>query len=185
MATDQSTVIAPAVFQLPVTGRRGGQSVVVAYAIVLDDDFAHTVLAATSWQLHPQGYVQRRGPRDESGFRRTEYLHQAVFARHHGELPEGTEIDHIDRNKLNNLPDNLRAATSGLNKANRGKLRSNTSGFVGVYWHKADRKWVANVRVNGRRSSLGRYLTPREAADAVNRAYAEHYPLLPIPNPTV
>ena len=55
-----------------------------------------------------------------------------VFLYVYGWLPE--EIDHKDRNRLNDRPENLRPATSSQNKANTGTRRTKRSGLPkGVY----------------------------------------------------
>ena len=48
------------------------------------------------------------------------YVHRLVYEAFNGEIPEGMELDHIDRNKLNNNPDNLRVVTRVENCNNRG-----------------------------------------------------------------
>lgn len=51
---------------------------------------------------------------------RTVLVHKLVYEAFKGEIPEGLEIDHIDRNKHNNSPDNLRVLTHKENMGNRG-----------------------------------------------------------------
>ena len=46
------------------------------------------------------------------------YIHRLVYEAFKGEIPEGMEIDHIDRNKRNNNPDNLRVVTRKENMNN-------------------------------------------------------------------
>jgi hypothetical protein len=46
------------------------------------------------------------------------YVHRLVYEAFKGEIPEGLEIDHIDRNKHNNSPDNLRLVTRSENLRN-------------------------------------------------------------------
>ena len=46
-------------------------------------------------------------------------IHRLVYETFNGEIPEGLEIDHIDRNKHNNKPENLRLVTRSENMANR------------------------------------------------------------------
>jgi hypothetical protein len=53
------------------------------------------------------------------GARSIIYVHKLVYETFKGEIPEGMEIDHIDRNKRNNNPDNLRAVTHKENMGNR------------------------------------------------------------------
>lgn len=47
-------------------------------------------------------------------------IHRLIYEAFKGEIPEGMEIDHIDRNKRNNNPDNLRVVTKIENNRNRG-----------------------------------------------------------------
>lgn len=76
------------------------------------------------------------------------------------------EVDHADRNTLNNRRNNLRKATKAQNMHNRKKLRTNTSGFIGVYWYQG---WKSKIANNGKRHYLGIFSSPEEAA----RAYDE------------
>lgn len=48
-------------------------------------------------------------------------VHRLVYEAFKGEIPEGLEIDHIDRNKRNNNPDNLRVVTRSENMRNVDK----------------------------------------------------------------
>lgn len=73
------------------------------------------------------------------------------------------EIDHINGVRSDNRFANLREATSSQNKANIGRLPSNTSGFKGVHWHRRDRWWQARIAIDGHRMSLGYYRTPAQA----------------------
>lgn len=180
MATSQPSNTSPGVFLLPLTGRRNRKRCVVAYATVLDDDFTRESLALHFWNLHPKGYVVRSIR--EHDRKVVVRLHQVVFRNYHGPIPDGKEVDHIDRDPLNNLPDNLRALTRSGNVANRGKPRNNTSGFVGVRWHKDNRNWVASINPKGRYKHLGSFPTAEEAARAVNLAYADFFPHVPPPN---
>lgn len=49
---------------------------------------------------------------------------------------------------------------------NTGLLKSNTSGFKGVTWHKGTKKLVAEVWANGERNYLGTF----ETAELANQA---------------
>lgn len=46
-------------------------------------------------------------------------VHRLVYEAFKGEIPEDLEIDHFDRNKHNNNPDNLRVVTRAENLDNR------------------------------------------------------------------
>lgn len=74
------------------------------------------------------------------------------------------EIDHRDRNGLNNAWSNLREATRSQNGANCGLQSNNTSGYKGV--SKSSGRWAAIIQVNGKRKHLGTFETPEEAFEA-------------------
>ena len=70
------------------------------------------------------------------------YLHQLLM----GPVPpEYDNIDHIDRNPLNNCRTNLRFATHREQKINQGLSSRNTSGVKGVCWETARNKWRAQI----------------------------------------
>jgi hypothetical protein len=85
-----------------------------------------------------------------------------------GEWPSA-EIDHIDKNKLNNAWNNLRAASRAQNLTNVA-ARSAT-GFKGVYWDKRRKKWKSHITHNRKTINLGRFNSP-EAAHAAYMAKA-------------
>jgi len=62
--------------------------------------------------------------------------------------------DHINRDRLDNRRENLRLVSKRMNSLNR-KGTANTSGHVGVRWHKSAKKYIANIRINGRLIHLG------------------------------
>jgi hypothetical protein len=76
-------------------------------------------------------------------------------------------IDHRDGNPLNNQWRNLRLSTYSDNAANRGRMRSNRSGFKGVVFERRTGRWRALISKQGRRYSIGRYAT----AEAAHQAY--------------
>lgn len=77
-------------------------------------------------------------------------------------------VDHIDRDRINNVVENLRWSTSKENMCNRKIGTNNTSGYKGVCFDKSSNNWRASIRVDGRLKYLGRYSTPEEAAKIYN-----------------
>ena len=78
------------------------------------------------------------------------------------------QIDHIDRNKSNNIWINLRECTASENKANSTKQSNNTSGFKGVHWVKRANKFRAKIQFQKKLIHIGYFDTAEEAAAAYN-----------------
>lgn len=85
------------------------------------------------------------------------------------------KVDHIDGNTLNNCKSNLRLATNAENLRNRGKTKSNTSGYKGVTWNKSRKKWVAQIKINYKNIGLGYYDTKEEAAEVYKKAAKQYH----------
>ena len=83
------------------------------------------------------------------------------------------EVDHRNRNGLDNQRSNLRVATRIQNAQNVGPRKGNSSGYKGVGWDKSQRKWKAGIRSNGKSKYLGSYNDPVLAAKAYDRAARE------------
>lgn len=96
--------------------------------------------------------------------------HRIIYEMHNGQIPEGMEIDHINRIKTDNRIENLRLATRRQNSCNLG---TNTSGVPGVYWCKQQSKWRARIFVNGRNIHLGLFKDINDAAEARRKAEAD------------
>ncbi|EAM3235128.1 hypothetical protein BZH87_23035 [Salmonella enterica] len=71
--------------------------------------------------------------------------HRVIYALHHGEIPNGMVIDHIDGAKINNKISNLRCVTRSQNQQNRRKGR-------GGYWR--NMKGISQVRPGYFRASI-------------------------------
>lgn len=84
-------------------------------------------------------------------------LHQLVF----GPIPEGMEIDHRNRNKLDNRRENLRLATRSQQRANTRRTVRSTSGYKGVTFYKG--KWRA--------ACAGKWLGDHAAVEDAAHAY--------------
>lgn len=92
-------------------------------------------------------------------------LHRVAWAFFHGTWPI-SEIDHINGDKTDNRIANLREATHVENEWNDGKQKNNTSGRKGVSFEKATGRWRANIGVNGKCISIGRFDTIEDAYEA-------------------
>lgn len=75
----------------------------------------------------------------------------------------GYEVDHRDRDTLNNRRRNLREATDSNNSSNKA-FKPGRSGYVGVRLCKKTQRWEARLSFQGERRYLGSFVTPKEAA---------------------
>lgn len=73
------------------------------------------------------------------------------------EVQIGMEIDHIDRNKLNNRRNNLRVVTHLQNMHNVGMLSSNKSGISCIHFDKNKQKFIASFTYNKTKYYIGQF----------------------------
>lgn len=99
--------------------------------------------------------------------------HSVVFALTHGHWPVFT-IDHINGDRADNLPSNLRDVPHTQNMRNQPLSRASKTGMTGVSFDRARGKFAAHITVNGRTEHLGRYATAQEAAAARAAANVRH-----------
>jgi hypothetical protein len=81
------------------------------------------------------------------------------------------QVDHMNHDQADNRWENLREATPTQNQQNRQTKKPGVL-FKGVHLDSRNphRPWFAYITVNGRRSILGYFATPEEAALAYNKA---------------
>jgi hypothetical protein len=175
MATSQCIQNPSAVLRIPLTGRCGDRRVVRNWTLVANDAFGRSLMDVW-WCLDGIKYAERR----VNGH--NVRLHRVVCEHYHGSVPDGMEVDHINRDKLDNTPGNLRIVTKTQNRTNQKKRKDNTSGYSGVCWDKQNGKWMAYITVQGRFNFLGYFSVKEAAASAVNGAYGLHYPHVQPPN---
>lgn len=121
------------------------------------------------------GYVSvTRYHKTEYGTAREDYRYHRILLN----SPKGFEVDHINRNKLDNRRINLRLASRSENSANKAKAKGTTSIYRGVcYRVKINKKnpWGAYISKNKKRIELGYYPTEHDAALAYNKKSLEIY----------
>lgn len=119
------------------------------------DDVDYPAVAAQRWSLAPSGipraYIRGKG--------------RMVIARF---LTGKKDVDHADRNPLNNQRSNLRDIGRSGQQQNRHDFKNNTSGYKGVSFHRG--KWQARIRIDGTLIYLGRFDTIELGAKAYDEA---------------
>lgn len=108
------------------------------------------------------------------GYKRGNFLgnsllaHRAVFYIVNGFMPK--YVDHINGNKLDNRPINLRQATNSENIANSKSRKNSSSKYLGVCWSKKHDKWVVHITKDYKQKYLGLFESEVDAAKAYNLA---------------
>ena len=87
-----------------------------------------------------------------AGFYKNRLTHLLV---HRVLIPCDGVIDHINGDGLDNRRKNIRPCSVQENSRNRHGQANNTSGFVGVCWNCASKKWYARICVSGKNINLG------------------------------
>lgn len=116
------------------------------FALVDNEDFEW--LNQWKWNLNNKGYASRN-IRAKGGYKRI-YMHRLV-----NKTPHGFFTDHINRNKLDNRKVNLRTVSHNQNQHNLNIFVTNTSGFPGVSWNKAMKKWESYIWNKNKKIRLG------------------------------
>jgi len=98
-------------------------------------------------------------------------LHRVIYLMYHPDYVG--DLDHINRDKLDNRLENLRPCNRPQNVVNSHVRSDNTSGYKGVIFHKATGKYQAQTMHFGKRIHIGLFPTPEEAAQAYDKKVKE------------
>lgn len=132
-------------------------------ALVDDKDFKE--LSRYKWCAAKTRYNTFRVIRTEKGTTKTIYMHRQIMG-----FPKKMHVDHKNHNTLDNRRDNLRVCTNSQNHQNRLSHKNSISKYKGVCWLKTQKKWVAGIELNGRKTHLGCFTDETEAAKAYDEA---------------
>jgi hypothetical protein len=109
------------------------------------------------------------------------YAHKLAWFWWYGEWPD--EIDHKNRNSMDNRIDNLRPVTRQQNCANRSINKR--AERKGVSWDGRECKWRARITVSGKTIYLGRFLRVDDACSAYDAAATRYFGAYAAPNGAV
>lgn len=109
------------------------------------------------WFLNSKGYV-------------TTLYKNKVIRLHHliiGKPPRKLITDHINNNKTDNRNQNLRFVTHSQNCMNK-KVK-------GIYWHKRNNRWRAQIVVNHKQIYLGNFVNEQDAIKVRKKAEIKYF----------
>lgn len=104
-------------------------------------------------------------------YKRKKYLaHRIIYEMFNGTIPQGMEVDHINRKRRDNRLANLRLVSHKDNMRNMPRLNTNKSGVTGVSFRESTSKWRAVIVVDGVQEFLGSFNIFDEAVAARREA---------------
>ena len=145
------------------------------FALIDDEDF--NLVNQYRWFADKQRntYYAIANIRKLSGIRTTVKMHRLIMSAKLGE-----EIDHEDRNGLNNQKYNLRFCSNMENQHNQRKPKSyndhkTSSKFKGVSWNKSNNKWKTRIMKNNKSIYIACFISEIEAAKAYNEVAVKYF----------
>lgn len=113
------------------------------------------------WRRNSQGYIVSTDNKHKL------LLHRMALGL---DNDDAQIVDHLSRNKLDCRRENLRIVTAQQNSMNKSISRNNTTGYVGVTFHKRKQLFSAKIVLNNRAIYLGYSSNPVVCAQRYNYA---------------
>lgn len=129
-------------------------------ATVDDEDFEY--LSQFKWCAHKirNTFYAERCVLLPNGKHIQIYMHREIMGLKTGDI---RQVDHRNRNGLDNQKFNLRISTISQNHANAAS-RGGSSKYKGVSWHKATKRWRAQIGIEKHLTHIGLFDSEIEAA---------------------
>jgi len=125
----------------------------------------------SKWYCGAGGYVRRHAKNNSNA----SLAHCVLELPTKGSSRNGTEIDHKNHDKLDNLRSNLRSCSTLQNRQSKRKtVRVCSSTFKGVHRRPSGR-WLARLRTQGEDYLLGTFENEEDAARAYNEAAKKYF----------
>tara|TARA_R110000782_G_scaffold61226_1_gene126198 strand:- start:326 stop:811 length:486 start_codon:yes stop_codon:yes gene_type:complete len=135
------------------------------------------------YKTKPHEWKERKISIGKNGYKSIEFMinkkrhslkfHRLMYWLHNREWDifnssTNNSIDHIDGNPLNNNIENLRVVTHQENHFNMTRAK-------GYYWYKRDKKWKAQIQLNGKVKYLGNFDNEVDARNAYLEAKKKYH----------
>ncbi len=127
------------------------------FALVSDESYEQVIVH--NWYLDSRGYARTN-------------INKVPITMHRFllEAQPGQEIDHKNRDKLDNQLDNIRFCTHQENMFNRDKWHIPSAKITGsITFNQKCNKYYARAQFDNKRTSLGGFLTRVEALVAIKK----------------
>ena len=137
------------------------------------EHLAKVLRVSNLWYVskHEKGFYAYTSVKSSCGKATSLFMHRVVM-----DCPDTMEIDHINRNGLDNRKRNLRIVTHAQNMQNRGTRADSMSGKRNVRYDKFTEMWVVKIFKDGKTVCSERFLTEKEAVAEAARARKEIFP---------
>lgn len=96
------------------------------------------------------------------------FAHRLIWVMQNGDIPIGLQIDHINGVRDDNRIENLRLVTKQENCFNMTKAK-------GYTWNKRDKKFQAQIYLNGKNKVIGFYDNEQDAHQAYLTAKEKYH----------
>lgn len=138
---------------------------------IKDDVLYNKVERRYNKKDEPAGYVRHDGRVLITYKKKTRYASRIIWEMTNGQIPEGMEIDHINRNKWDDRIENLRLATKTQNQHNRAVHAGKpVKGFSAIRRADGSVVYRPKLKHNRKTHNLGTFNCPTAARVAYMKA---------------